>query len=570
MYQPVARRRSIRGAAPLALLAAAVLMLPGAAVAKQPTSVAVQLLAINDFHGNIDPPTGSGGNINGTPAGGVEYLATHIKQLEATNPNRTLEVAAGDLIGGSPLVSAAFHDEPTIELMNEIGLDIAAVGNHEFDEGVDELLRMQNGGCHPVDGCQDGDGFAGAAFQYLAANVVYKSNGKPIFPAYKVRSLGGAKIGFIGLTLEGTPAIVSANGIQNVNFLDEADTINAATAELKAKGVHTIVVLLHEGGFQNTPPSPLSVNGCQNFSGPVAGIVSQLDADVDLVISGHTHAFYNCVMPTNGGSAYVTQASSFGRVVTDIDMTINRNTDQPSSISINNEIVTRDVAKDPGAQAIADKYRTAVAPIANHVVGSITADIGRTNNAAGETALGDVIADAQLAYTQSAGGQLAFMNPGGIRADLVYSQISGSEQPGEVTYGEAFTVQPFNNLVVTQDMTGAQIKEVLEQQFAGCFGRTANLILQVSASLTYTYSASAAPCAKTSNWALNGVPLGDATVYHVTMNNFIGDGGDGFTKFRAGTNRVYAPGFDVDALTAYLGSHSPVAPGPQNRITVVP
>jgi len=574
------------------------LLVPTAVLAARPPntppgSVDVQLLAINDFHGNLQPPSGSSGRVGSTGtittdasctaspatcqiAGGVEYLATHVKALEATNPDNTLVVSAGDNIGGSPLLSAAFHDEPTIEALNSLGLDYSAVGNHEFDEGVTELLRMQNGGCHPTDGCQDGDAFAGANFQFLAANVVYKNNGKTIFPAYKMANFGGAKIGIIGLTLEGTPAIVSANGIQTVNFLDEADSINAAAADLKSKGVNTIVVLLHEGGFQSfaASGSAANINACIGFSGAVQGIVANLDDEVDMVISGHTHAFYSCMLPNAALRPIpVTSASSFGRLVTDVDMTINRSTDEPTSISINNVVVTRNVAKDPAETAIVTKYGTAIAPIANAVVGSITADINQANNAAGESALGDVIGDAQLAYTTGAGAELAFMNSGGIRASLTFAQISGGEAAGQVTYGEAFTVQPFNNLVVTQSMTGAQIKDVLQQQFVGCFGRAgSNLILQVSASLTYTYTASN-PCAtKLSNVMLNGVALVDGTTYKVTMNNFLADGGDGFTKFTAGTGRVYAPGFDVDALTAYLGAHTPpgVAPGPQNRITALP
>jgi 5'-nucleotidase len=481
-------------------------------------------------------------------------------------------VAAGDLIGASPLISAAFHDEPTIEAMNALGLDISAVGNHEFDEGVDELLRMQNGGCHPVDGCQDGDGFAGAAFQFLAANVVYKDTGKPIFPAYKVRSLGGAKIGFIGLTLEGTPQIVSANGIQTVNFLDEADTINAATQALKAKGVGTIVVLLHEGGGQSVGLNTTSINTCTGMSGAILDIVAHLDDEVDMVVSGHTHNAYNCLLPNAAARPIpVTSASSFGRLVTDIDMTINRSSDQPTQISVNNVVVTRDVAADPTESALISKYDTAIAPIANRIVGSISSDITRTNNVAGESALGDVIGDAQLAYTQTAGAQFAFMNPGGIRADLVYSQISGSEAPGEVTYGEAFTVQPFNNLVVTQDLTGAQIKTTLEQSFIGCSGRTqATVILQVSAGFNYTYDTSQVCGSRITAISVNGVAIDANATYHVAMNNFLADGGDSFPGFRAGTGRVYAPGFDVDALTAYLGANPPVAPGPQDRITRLP
>src|SRR4029079_9184596 len=511
----------------------------------------------------LRPPTGSSGFVGTTLAGGVEYLATQIKTLEATNPDGTMEIAPGDLIGASPLISAAFHDEPTIEAMNSLGLDVSAVGNHEFDEGVDELLRMQQGGCHPTDGCLDGDGYAGASFQYLAANVVDKTSGLPIFPAYTVKNVAGAKIGFLGMTLQGTPDIRSANGIQTVNFLDEATTINAATQELKALGVRTIVVLLHEGGAQNVSLNETSIKTCSGFSGALAGIVSHLDDEVDLVVSGHTHNAYNCMLPNAAArNIPVSSASSFGRLVTDIDMKVDKRTHPPPSISINNVIVTRTVAKDPAETALINKYAVAIAPIANRIVGTIASTISRTNNSVGESPLGDVIGDAQLAYTQSQGAQFAFMNPGGIRADLTFGASAAGEAPNEVTYEEAFTVQPFNNLVVTQKLTGAQIKSTLEQSFKDCNGRTqATVILQVSAGISYSYDPTRACNDRITSINVQGGPIDPAATYTVAMNNFLADGGDSFPGFRAGTDRVYAPGFDVDALVAYLGANPSLAPG---------
>jgi 5'-nucleotidase len=572
----------------LVVLATLSLVLPvGTVAAARPTTVDVQLLAINDFHGNLEPPSGSSGRVGSAAddaaciasptcdlAGGVAYLADDIKALEATNPN-TLVVSAGDNIGASPLLSAAFHDEPTIEALNELGLDVSAVGNHEFDEGVTELLRMQNGGCHPTDGCQTGHQFAGADFQFLAANVVYKKNNRSILPASTIERVAGVKIGFIGLTLEGTPLIVSANGIQDVKFLDEATTINKAARDLRDRGVKTIVVLIHEGGAQSAGLSPSTINTCTNMAGAITGIVGNLAPTIDMVVSGHTHNAYNCQLPNRNGELIpVSSASSFGRLVTDIDMTISTKTGNPTSISVNNQIVFRDVA-DAAEQALIDGYKTLVAPIANRVVGQITANITRAADAEGESALGDVIADAQLAYTQSAGAQLAFMNPGGIRTDLTYLSSPVGEGDGNVTFGEAFAVQPFNNLVVTQDMTGQQIKDVLEQQWAACTpaGRSggATVILQVSATFTYSYSDTAACGSRISNMMLNGSPIDLGTTYKVTANNFLADGGDSFPAFAVGTNRVFAPLFDVDALAAYLGGPaSPVAPGPQNRITKLP
>jgi 5'-nucleotidase len=570
----------------LAAVATLSLLVPASALAvpplvTPPNAVNVQLLAINDFHGSLEPPSGSGGRVgtvlndaacipanNCVFAGGVAYLADDIKDLEATNPN-TLVVSAGDNIGATPLLSAAFHDEPTIEALNMLGLDVSAVGNHEFDEGVDELLRIQNGGCHPTDGCDTGHDYAGADFDFLAANVVYKDSGDPIFPAYTVRTVGGVKVGFIGLTLEGTPNIVSAAGIQTVNFLDEAETINAATATLRSQGVKTVVVLLHEGGAQSLSLNTSMIDSCTGMSGAIVDIVHNLDPRVDMVVSGHTHTAYNCLLPNSAETLIpVSSASSFGRLVTDIDLKINATSGRPMSISVANKIVFRDDA-DAGETSLVNFYKAQVAPIANAVVGSITADITNTNNANGESALGDVIADAQRAYTASSGAQFAFMNPGGIRASLTFAQISGGELPGQVTFGEAFTVQPFNNLVATQEMTGQQIKDTLEQSFKGCFNRTQDtVILQVSAEFHYSYNESLACGSRITSMSLNSSPLVMGTTYKVTMNNFLADGGDSFPGFRAGTNRVNQPGFDVDALALYLGAGTPpgVAPGPQNRI----
>src|SRR5215217_1228895 len=534
----------------------------GTAGAKPAGPISVQILAVNDFHGNLEPPLGSSGRITtstGTVnAGGAEYLATHINSLRATNPN-TVVVSAGDLIGASPLLSALFHDEPTIEAFNAIGLDFNAVGNHEFDEGWHELVRMQEGGCHPVDGCLDGDDFAGANFQFLAANVVRKDNGKTIFPAYKIRSFDTAKIAFIGMTLEGTPLIVTPSGISDLTFKDEADTVNALVPQLKAKGVKTIVVLIHEGGVQALPAP---YNGCVGISGAIVDIVNHFDPEVDVVISGHTHNAYNCTI----NNMLVTSAASFGRLVTDVDLTIDRTTGQVTSMSANNNIVTRDVPKDSLLTTLIAKYNVIAAPLANRIIGSITADITRANNPAGESALGDVIADGQLEATVGQGAVVAFMNPGGIRADLTYLSSPVGEGDGNVTYGEMFTVQPFGNSMVTLTLTGAQIDTLLEQQFIGCGQTTATgqKILQVSNGFTYSWSTSAPACDKvdSSTIKINGVTVDPSSSYRVTVNSFLADGGDGFTTLVQGTNRVGGD-VDTDAFAAYFGAHSPVAPGPQ-------
>jgi 5'-nucleotidase len=552
-----------------------------------PSTVTGSLLAFNDFHGNIDPPTGSGGLVNGTPAGGAEYLSYWVKKLRAEQEplvDRVLTVAAGDNVGASPLVSAAFHDEPAIEIENEIGLDLTSVGNHEFDEGTTELKRLQFGGCHPVDGCQDGDGFAGADFPILAANVTDKTTKLPILLPFAIKFVGTVPVAFVGMTLENTPSIVNPAGITTVDFRDEVETANFYARLLGLIGIRSLVLVIHEGG--NQTPTSSDPSTCANFAGAITPIVAGLRPEYGVVVSGHTHQWYSCSLPNSTGApTVVTSAGSAGRLVTTISMTLDRYTRRFVSASAHNTIAensirnpdgtfTRDPAKaDPAVKAIADKYRTAVAPISNRIVGSITANISNVLGPNLESPIGDVIADAQLAYTAaSAGAQIALMNPGGIRAALTFANSPGGEPPGQVTYGECFTVQPFNNLVATQTLTGAQLKAVLEQMFPGTQTppQTSTRVLQISNGFTFSYDTTQPNGSKIVAMALNGVPIDPAATYRVTTNDFLANGGDGFTALTGGTDRVTAPGFDVDALVAYLGGPAaPVPPGPANRITKI-
>ena len=575
----------------LAALAALAIAVPAAQAAKPSKDVSVQLLGINDFHGNLEPPTGSGGLITevagGTavPAGGAVYLANQLRTLRQQNPN-SLTVSAGDLIGASPLLSALFHDEPTIEAMNEMGLDLNAVGNHEFDEGVTELLRMQNGGCGPDNSCPNGT-FGGANFGFLAANVVYKDTGEPIFPPYAIKKFGNIKVGFIGMTLEGTPNIVSASGIQDVDFLDEAETANKYAAELRNEhGVRAIVVLLHEGG---TPTPFAGIDSC-NVAGAVTDIVDRTSDAVDLFVTGHTHQPYVCTAGNNSliDGRPVTSASSFGRLVTNIGFTLDHKTKDIKGVTADNTIVTRTQTPAADIQQLIAGYNTLAAPISNQRIGRISANIPRETTPTppgplGLNPLGYLIADAQLADTDDADrgdADIALMNPGGVRADLTFASSPAGEGDGVVTYGEAFTVQPFNNIVVTNTFTGAQLLDVLKDQW--CSGpRT---VLLPSANLTYTYDQSDAAAitgvtcspsvtSPVSNVRINGVLLDPAATYRVTTNNFLADGGDSFASLRAGTNRTSLPDFDVDSLVRYLEptlTGAPIGPPPTDRITVVP
>ena len=515
--------------------------------------VRVQVLALNDFHGHLAPPPGSSGELRTgltkVKAGGASFLARHLANLRATNPN-TVVVAAGDLIGATPLVSALFHDEPTLEAMNLMGLDLAAVGNHEFDEGTTELQRMQSGGCHPVDGCQDGTPFAGARFRYLAANV-RTPQGATLFPPYAVREFEGVKVAFIGMTLEGTPEIVDASGIVGLQFRDEVETVNALVPELKRQGVEAIVVVVHEGGNQSG-----LYDGCEGISGPIVDIVKGVDKAVDVFVTGHTHQAYNCVID----GKRVTSGASYGRLITDIDLVLDAATGDVVEATAHNVPVTQDVERVPEVQALVDRYDTLSAPLRERVLGRVTAPLRQPNAKewpSGESPLGNALADALLEATKDAGSQVAFMNPGGIRGEL---------DAGDVTYGEAFTLQPFGNALVTMTLTGAQLRTLLEQQWEGSHAR----VLQPSRGFSYTWKASA-PLGQRVDPAsprLNGQPIDPAGRYRVTVNSFLASGGDGFRVLAEGTERRGGM-VDVDALEAWLKSHSPRTPPETNRITRV-
>ncbi|MCU7375552.1 5'-nucleotidase C-terminal domain-containing protein [Paucibacter sp. O1-1] len=526
------------------------------------TQLKVKLIAFNDFHGSIKAGEGSSSNP------GVARFATRIQALKAVNPLHAV-VSAGDMIGASPLTSALFKDEPTIEAMNRIGIDFNAVGNHEFDEGREELLRMQHGGNHPTDAFS-GKGlavdkkhgeFAGAQFKFLAANVLDTATQQTLLPGVGIKDFLGNKVAFIGMTLEATPTIVSPAGVAGLSFADEADTVNALVPQLQAQGIKSVVVLVHEGGFVAG-----GMNGCSGASGPIVDIVSRLDPEVDLVISGHTHQAYNCLLPNKAGKPVrVTSGGQYARNLTDIDLTLDTRSKDVLSIAATNLLTGTGGEQDAGLLELVNHYDALALVPKSRVIGSITAAISRAANAAGESALGDVIADAQLKATQPVGfgeARVAFMNPGGIRADLPFNPPSG-----QVTYGDAFTVQPFGNSLVTMSLSGAQIKTLLETQFTGCNGQLAERILQVSQGFSYRYS-SAQPCnARIDQMMLDGQPVSPAASYRVTVNSFLADGGDGFVVLREGTQRL-GGAVDTDAFEAYLQSTpGGVSPGPQNRIT---
>ncbi len=569
----------------VALMAAFVLVASSLAVGVAPASakkkadppgqlVDLQLLAFNDYHGHVE--ANAAGTVDGQPAGGSEYLSARLNELREGN-KYSLTVAAGDLIGGSPAFSGLFHDEPSVETLNAMDLDVSSVGNHEFDEGVTELLRMQNGGCHPVDGCYFPDApFPGADFQWLAANVVNEATGETPLPPYWIERIQSVKVGFIGMTLEATDTLVAAAGIQGWDFRDEAETANALVPILQAQGVEAIVVLLHEGGSQTPPPG--AVDACVGISGPIVAINDALDPAIDAIITGHTHLPYNCMIPDAAGQPrIVTSAYSYGRVVSEVNLVLDKRTDdvrRDLSSATNHAVFHSDLDPDPAMTAIIEKWQPLVDEAATTPVGTITETIFRGGTPPGsdrgvESAAGNLVADAQLWATSSNFADVAFMNPGGLRSELLYP-ASADEGDGVVTFGEAFTFQPFGNTLVTYPMTGAQIISVLEEQCQPAGSSRPFLHLGVSAGFTYDLSKTivAGDCTSVTvgNVQLDGAPLDPAATYIVTVNNFLADGGDNFDTFGTITAPRLDGGNDLLAFINYLGTFSPVSPPSTDRV----
>jgi 5'-nucleotidase len=622
----------IRTAAAVLLAASVAHVAPRVAAQAPSAAFVVKIIGFNDYHGNLETPGTFGVNTlvptaNRPLVGGAEFMAAYVARMKAANPLNVV-VGAGDFIGASPLISALFFDEPAVETMNKVGVEFNAVGNHEFDKGALELKRLQSGGCKVTGGGFDPNSckgfgsvapgtFDGAKFKWLSANVFETATGRTLLPPYGIKTFNGVRMAFIGMTLLGTPGIVTPTGVAGLDFRDEADTVNALVPKLRALGVEAIVVLVHQGGFQNTitggGPQPITsdINGCtgdlKNADGTdsdIRAIVKRLDNAVDLVISAHTHAAYNCSantvdvtgttlanavttprptgMPNKVGRLIpVTSASAFGRVLSEIDVTINPATRDVTAVSPRNVLVDEtdpgilaDIAANPTVKNVVAAYRSAVSPLSNQVVATITADVSSTANAAGEMPAGDLIADAQLQATQPAslgGAVFAFMNAGGVRASGFIKPASAT-YPYNLTYGDAFTVQPFGNSLVTMTLTAQQIKNVLEQQFTGCRGQVAQRIMQISNGFKYTWDSAGAcdtrirdvsftptdvtvypPVATgpTDFLVVGGVVQDPAKTYRVTVNNFMATGGDGFTTLIGGINPL-GGAQDIDALVAYL------------------
>lgn len=547
--------------------------------------VTVGIVAINDFHGSLEPPRqsafvpdGKGGSL-GVPAGGAAWLASAVDSIRGKYPNH-LTVSAGDMISASQISSSLYLDEPTIGVMNRIGVEFNAVGNHEFDRGRDELMRIQNGGCEQHTTrlpCQL-EPYRGAAFKFLSASTT-KEDGTTLFPATGFKSFGSGKrkvgVGIIGLTLKGTPELVSPAGIRGLTFGDEADAINRAIPGLKAQGADAIVVLIHQGGRTRPQTDP---SGCEGFAGDIQPIIARLDRQVDVIVSGHTHWPYVCdyaaIDPAH--PVLLTSAGVYGTYVTDIALEIDPVADRVAAKrAINVVVQSEPYVASRGAVANSDavprfeprpdvrgyvaRYVDAAKEHSQRRVGALSGPAEKGAAAAIDQGgrLGALIADAQLAATASVGAQIALMNPFGIRAALVPAT------DGSVTFGALYAVQPFNNELVTQTMTGAELKALLEQSFADSGPEQ---FLSPSAGFAYVIDRQAPAGRRVASMTLDGKPIDPAASYRVTTNSFLANGGDGFSELTRQRDRAQG-GNDLDALEAWLKIAPPRAVPAEPRVT---
>ncbi len=579
----------------LALLGIALLALAGCASVAPREPVTLRLIALNDFHGNLEstglvlgwPDPAQPGRAARLATGGAAAIAGTVTALRASASN-SLVVSSGDMIGGTPLISALFRHESTIDIANRIGVDIAAPGNHEFDAGTAEYLRVLGGGCAANDPKSNTvscalEPYRGARFVTVAANVERVAGGT-LFPPATVREIGGIKVGFIGAVTESTPTIVVPSGVAGLRFTEEAGAINRAAAELQRQGVQAIVVLIHEGGNTGEPGQPLDWNNndCPNARGPIFDIVRRLSPAVDVVFSAHSHQGYNCLL----GGRPVMQATALGRGLSVVDLVLDPKTgDVDRSRTLHRNLPVLNASTEPALRAavlaaepapwravleravpdaaVAERvaaYARAAAPIASREVARIVGGFDRTGRS--DSSAARLIADAQWMATRApdrGGSMLALMNPGGVRSDLACR----GTPPCPVTYGDVFTVQPFGNSLVVMTLTGAEFRNLLESQQPP--GRERPTLLIPSASLSYRWVASAPFGQRVQDLRLAGQPVAPDQRVRLTVNSFMADGGDGFGVLRNGRERLGGE-LDLDALVTWLQSGP--APIATPRITL--
>ena len=524
---------------------------PTASEATHARKVTAQLLAFNDFHGHltsdglsISAKTGTSKGSGYVTAGGAPWLAAKIAAAKKANPN-SLVLSVGDQIGGSPLISGYYHDEGTIEALNQF-VDVAVVGNHEFDEGTAELRRLLKGGCHPTDGCPPASPhYAGATFDMLAANVINRKTGQSMLPGYVIKNVGGARIGIIGTVTPDTVDLVGLDGIKDVKFVDEAPVIRKLAKQLRGQGVDAVVEMTHSGA-DGTPRSP--INSCNHLAGPVKDLTKRIAGSVDLVLSAHTHQAYRCKVD----GTLLTSAASYGRLLTKINVTMDTGTHKVTAIKAGNVVITHTGRRNAKVAALVERYQDATDPIASKRVTTLHQTLNRTVTRNGESPLGRVIADAQLAATRpksKGGAQIAIINHGLARMDL---------EKGKVTYGQVYDAQPFGFKLVTMTLTGKQIDAMLESSFChkAAVGNDDRVPLEVSTGFFFSFDKNK-KCGhqvRIRDMRLNGKTMTSAGKYRVTTIDFFASGGNGLASFKDGTHRVTGV-LERDALAQYLRQH---------------
>ncbi|MGG3468785.1 5'-nucleotidase C-terminal domain-containing protein [Neobacillus pocheonensis] len=491
--------------------------------------IQLQLLGVNDFHGQLNITR----KFNGKDVGRVEYLAAYLKQKKAKNKN-TLLVHAGDMVGASAPVSSLLQDEPTIKVLNKLGFDVGTLGNHEFDQGVKEMMRLIHGGFHPTTGY-----FEGTQFPYICANVIDVKTGKSLLPPYKIIKVNDIPIGFIGVVLDDTPSMVNSDGIKDIKFIDEVTAINQAVSQLKKQGVKAIIVLAHNEGRQTRP------NGAP--AGEIVEMAKKVDDEVDVMFAGHSHTFLN----TEVDGKLLIQAYSYGTAFSDVSVEIDPITKEIVSKKAEIVMVYQESIKPDGEiKKMVEEYEAEVSSFVNEVVGKAADDIPASRNENGESALGNLIADSLRKEMHS---DFAFINPGGIRADL---------HKGDITYGELLTILPFKRKLVKMTLTGEQIRLLLNQQWQPGKLR----MLQISG-LKYTWDSTKPVGSKVVDiFSADGTAIDPKENYTVTVNDYLADGGDNFTVFRKGTHKTAGP-VDIDVFKKHvLQLTDPLTPLIEGRI----
>ncbi|MBC2590599.1 MULTISPECIES: bifunctional UDP-sugar hydrolase/5'-nucleotidase [Rhodococcus] len=560
MGSGVARRWTLSAALLTGALWTSLAVAPATAI--PPDALPLRLIAFRDLHGSLLPPQGPRSEVvrsdgASVPAGGAAYLAAYVRQLRSQADNSVL-YSVGDTWGSSPIESAMFHDEPTVDLLNGLDVTAAALGNHEFDNGYAELQRLRDGGCHP-EGCRYDEEYAGATFPLIAANVA-DADGSPAALPFTVDYVDGVPVGVIGIAPHDTPQVVRGDDIAGLQFTDEITAVDRTADALDALGIRSIV-LLYKGAL--TPPA--GTDPCDATAGPARSLATQVSPKVDVIVTADGDDSFNCSYPDPAGSPRtVLQGASHGRIISVADLTIDRESrdvlrDRTHAF---NQIVTHDIAPDPRTQQFVDRAVDESRDVAERVVGRIAADLTRDTAPSGESALGNLVADAQLAAAEPAGAQLALTNPGGVRADLLHSG------DGVVTYGDAYAAQPFGNRLQVLELTGAELVGILEQQFQqDGTGAGRERILAPSHTLRYVLDRAAAPGSRIRDVTIADRPLDAAAAYRVVVNGFLAEGGDGFTGFTQ-ARRATGAGAELDALNDYLAQHAPVPPPATDRIAL--